>query len=342
MSDGASRLMPGQDYQPSQPPTLKDIAFMTGLAVTTVSRALKDAPDISKGTKERVRLVANQIGYRPNRAGVRLRTGKTNVIALIMSIDAEPIGRTPHIVMGITEGLADTGYQLILMPYDHTTDPIEPVRYAVDTGAADAIIISRTQTDDPRVRYLKDVGVPFATHGRTDMGIDHAFHDFDNSEFSRLAVKELHSRGRKKLALLGPPMDLTYARAMMDGFVTEVDALDLTEMSLRGLHTEMEDSDLLAGMTRLMKSRNRPDGLICGSAGAVLTAVAAIEAAGLEVGREIDVAGKESFDMLKKFRPSIYVVDEDFREAGRKLAEAVLAQINGEPATEWQSLVVPG
>ena len=47
---------------------------MTGLGITTVSRALKDAPDISHETKERVRLVARQIGYQPNRAGVRLRT----------------------------------------------------------------------------------------------------------------------------------------------------------------------------------------------------------------------------------------------------------------------------
>ncbi|MEK1926928.1 MAG: LacI family DNA-binding transcriptional regulator, partial [Rhizobium giardinii] len=55
-------------------PTLKTIAFMTGLGITTVSRALKDAPDIGAETKERVRLVAKQVGYQPNRAGVRLRT----------------------------------------------------------------------------------------------------------------------------------------------------------------------------------------------------------------------------------------------------------------------------
>ena len=57
-------------------PTLKTIAYMTGLGVTTVSRALNDAPDIGQATKERVRLVAKQIGYRPNRAGVRLRPAR--------------------------------------------------------------------------------------------------------------------------------------------------------------------------------------------------------------------------------------------------------------------------
>ena len=70
-------------------PTLKTIAAATGLAIATVSRALKDAPDIGEDTKRRVRETATLLGYRPNRAGVRLRTGKTNVIALVLSTEAE-------------------------------------------------------------------------------------------------------------------------------------------------------------------------------------------------------------------------------------------------------------
>ena len=84
-------------------PTLKTIAYMTGLGVTTVSRALHDAPDIGQATKDRVRLVATQIGYRPNRAGVRLRTGKTNVISLILPVETEVLGLTSHMVYGISD-----------------------------------------------------------------------------------------------------------------------------------------------------------------------------------------------------------------------------------------------
>lgn len=67
---------------------------MTGLGVTTVSRALKDAPEIGPETRKRVQLIARQIGYRPNRAGVRLRTGKTNVIALVLNTQDEIMGFT--------------------------------------------------------------------------------------------------------------------------------------------------------------------------------------------------------------------------------------------------------
>ena len=179
-------------------PTLKTIAFMTGLGVTTVSRALKDAPEIGEETRRRVQLVARQVGYRPNRAGVRLRTGKTNVISLVLNTEEQVIGFVSDLIYGISEELAQTPYHLIVTPYSRINDPMEPVRYVVETGSADGIIISRTEPKDPRVRYMTERGFPFATHGRTDMGIEHPFHDFDNRAYAVEAVRKLAALGRKQ------------------------------------------------------------------------------------------------------------------------------------------------
>ena len=114
-------------------PTLKTIAFMTGLGVSTVSQALKDGPDIGRATKQRVQLVAKQIGYRPNRAGVRLRTGKTNVIALVLNTKEEGMGLVSEMVYGISEALSGTSYHLVVTPYS-LSDPMEPIRYIVETA----------------------------------------------------------------------------------------------------------------------------------------------------------------------------------------------------------------
>ena len=97
------------DTQNSDPPpirpTLKTIAELTGFAVQTVSRALSDAPDISARTKEQVRKVADDIGYVPNRAGVRLRTGRTNVIALVLPTDNDVLNLTSRLISAIAEGV---------------------------------------------------------------------------------------------------------------------------------------------------------------------------------------------------------------------------------------------
>ena len=159
----------GQEGEASRP-TLKTIAFMTGLGVTTVSRALKDAPEIGEETRRRVQLVARQVGYRPNRAGVRLRTGKTNVISLVLNTEEQVGGFVSDMIYGISEELAQTPYHLIVTPYSRNNDPLEPVRYVVETGSADGIIISRTEPKDTRVRYMTERGFPFATHGRTTWG----------------------------------------------------------------------------------------------------------------------------------------------------------------------------
>lgn len=185
-------------------PTLKTLAFMTGLGVTTVSRALKDAPEIGAETRRRVQLVAKQIGYRPNRAGVRLRTGKTNVISLVLNTEQEIMSFVSDIIYGVSEVIADTPYHLIVTPYSRSQDPLDPIRYLVETGSADGVIISRTQPNDARARYMLEHGIPFATHGRTEMGLVHPYHDFDNYAFAVEAVRRLAGVGRRRLALLAP------------------------------------------------------------------------------------------------------------------------------------------
>jgi LacI family transcriptional regulator len=322
-------------------PTLKTIAYMTGLGVTTVSRALHDAPDIGQATKERVRLVAQRIGYRPNRAGVRLRTGKTNVISLILSVETEVLGPTSHLVYGISEYLAGSPFHLIVTPYGKHSDPLDPVRYIVETGSADGVIFSRTEPEDPRVRYLHERGFPFATHGRTDMGIAHPFFDFDNARYGEVAVARLAARGRRRLALLAPPAELTFSRHMTDGFQRAIERHDLIDVPIRAVTTDSSYEDIGAEVGRLMAARRRPDGIVCGSAAAAISAIGAAEAAGFVIGRDFDVAVKESFNMMQKFRGEIEVVHEDFRRAGMGLAEAVVRTIGGTAAPELQTLDAP-
>lgn len=319
-------------------PTLKDIAYMTGLGVTTVSRALSDAPDIGKATKERVRLVAKQIGYRPNRAGVRLRTGKTNVIAIILNTEEEAMGMAAPMVAGISKVIGDTSYHLVVTPYNLDQDPLDPVRYVVETGSADGVILSRTMPNDARIRYLVEHNFPFVTHGRTDMGLDHAYFDYDNEAYARKAVAILAENGRNHISLLGPPDTFTYHRHLVDGFRSEIDKRDLLEIPIHGVTTDSQLNEIEAEILRLMKSRHRPDGIICASAQAAISATAAVEAAGYKLGQDVDIIAKESFELLKRFRPELIVFEENFHTAGHILAETILAMIKGEKPTDHQNL----
>jgi LacI family transcriptional regulator len=345
---GSGRQGSGQGGRRNAPaeaagrPTLKTIAFMTGLGVTTVSRALKDAPEIGVETRRRVQLVARQVGYRPNRAGVRLRTGKTNVISLVLNTEEQIGGFVSDMIYGISEHLAQTPYHLIVTPYSRNNDPLEPVRYVVETGSADGIIISRTEPDDKRVRYMLEHGFPFATHGRTEVGTEHAYHDFDNFAFAQEAVKKLVGLGRKRLALLAPPSTLSYHHHMRAGFLDAMEELGLAEVPFNTVTVDHSIEQIRARTLQLMQRPNRPDGIVSGAGGATFAMVAGIEDAGLKVGTDLDIVSKQSAKLLHLFRPELHVVNEDVRLAGRELARSVIALIDGAPAASLQSLSAPG
>ncbi|KRB60319.1 LacI family transcriptional regulator [Rhizobium sp. Root708] len=321
-------------------PTLKTIAFMTGLGVTTVSRALKDAPDIGAETKERVRMVARQLGYQPNRAGVRLRTGKTNVIALVLSIDEEIMGFSSQMVFGISEVLTGTPYHIVVTPHSHSKDPMLPVRYILETGSADGVIISRIEPDDPRVRLLSEHNMPFATHGRTDAGLTHPFHDFDNEAFAHQAVEKLVGRGRKRIALLQPPSKLTYYTHMRIGFQTGLHDHGAEEVPLR-VTIDNTLEEIRNAVEAMMRAPNAPDGIVCSAGSAAIAVNAGIEAAGKELGRDVDMVSKESAPILNWIRPEIITAYEDVRHAGREMAKAVIARIDGIEPELLQSVSQP-
>jgi len=322
-------------------PTLKTIAAATGLAVATVSRALKDAPDIGEDTKRRVRETAAKLGYRPNRAGVRLRTGKTNVIALVLSTESDIMNHTSRLIYSIAAALRGTAYHLVVMPFFPDQDPMEPIRYIVETGSADGIILNQTKDDDPRIRYMHDHGFPFAAHGRTAMGIDHLYYDYDNEAFGRIGVRALAEQGRKRLYLVAPPRAHMYAQHMIHGFSDEA--------RRAGLAFEVSDSvtsdaggDLIeAAVAARFAEPDPPDGLLLGSTTAAMAAIAAIERSNRVLGHDFDVVGKEAVPMLRRFRQNILIIREDVGRAGEFLARALVAQIDKRDWTERQGLEVP-
>ena len=314
-------------------PTLKTISEISGFAVQTVSRALSDAPDISEKTKVIVRRIADEVGYVPNRAGVRLRTGKTNVISLVLSTEHDVLSLTSRLISSIAEGLRGTPYHLVVTSSFPDDDPIKAVKYIVQNGTADAIILNQIMPEDPRVKYLMERGFPFATHGRTVWSDEHPFFDYDNYAFAKLAMTELAKQNRRNILVLAPPLDQNYAIEIVNGVR---DAAKENGQSIEIVDEINSDShhrvvrkyigDKLGGDAKF-------DGLVSASPNATMAAIAGLEDAGLRLGEEIDVFSKETVPILDLFRSGILSTGEDVTKAGKFLAKAAVfaAQKSDEP-----------
>jgi LacI family transcriptional regulator len=326
------------DKSADKRPTLRSLAEITGLGISTVSQALRNSPAIAEDTRKRVQLAAQQAGYRPNRAGVRLRTGKTMVITVVLNPQDEGSGFFSQFVYGISDALANTGYHLVITPYD-LQDPMSPIRYIVETASADGIIISRTQPNDARIRYLHDNNIPFATHGRTEMGIAHAFHDFDNEAFAYIAAKRLAERGRKRIALIAPPPDLNYFHHTNLGFERGMKDFGLESFPINSCNTDTPLAQVEALGRQLAHHPQRPDGIIGAATTATFALSAGLQHEGLRIGVDFDAASKHSSNLMNIAMPDIISIPEDFHQAGFRAAQLLMQAIDGVAVETLQEVI---
>lgn len=322
-------------------PTLRTIADLTGLAVATVSRALSDDPLINHETRKRIAQVAAEIGYSPDRAAQRLKTGRTNVISVLLDPHEEILGFGTSIMLGITNALAGTPYHLIVMPNFVKSSNVEAVQYIVRNNLADGLIFTRTEPLDPRVRLLIENDFPFITHGRTEFSTPHPFADYDNFAFAHEAARRLIAKGRRKLTIILPPPRLTFAQHMRHGFMTAVREAGIAYEIPEELDLDSPARAVRDHFRDRCRQADAPDGLICPGEVSAMAAITGLSEAGRMLGREYDIVAKQTSRLLTDIQPGVDTIYEDLTAAGEQLGRMLLKRIGGESARSLQLLLQP-
>ncbi|UES38441.1 substrate-binding domain-containing protein [Roseibium aggregatum] len=322
-------------------PTLRTVAQEAGFAVTTVSRALAGDPRIAETTRERVSEVARRLGYVPNRAAQRLRTGRTKVISLLLNTRHEFLSFTSEFLGGMSEGLAGTGYAITITADGLADDRLEAIRNIRRHSLADAIVFTRTECFDERVRYLLEHDFPFATHGRTDFTTPHPYVDFDNEVFARMAVERLVAKGRKHICMVMPNERYTFGQHLRFGARQAAISYGVQLTVPDRVDLDSEPDEIAATLRSLHAGPNAPDGYVCVGEVMALVTLAYLNDIGLTPGMEIDVVAKRASPISNHFRPRIETIDEDLRATGRAMAKVLLARIDGAPMEDMQILLKP-
>ena len=322
--------------------TLRTISELTGLSPSTVSLALRGGERLKPETYRKVTEAAAQLGYVPDRAGVRLRTGKTNVIALVLERADATIDFARYLIQGIGHAIQSTRYHMNVTPEFEGANSLDSIRYILENRTADGVIITHTSPRDPRVQMLMDHDFPFITHGRTEFYSPHPFHDFHSEEFMRLTVERMAQKGRKRVLLV-------VGRESTNNYHTIVTAFERAGARL-GIETSIVDAKVdqvgAAGEMRqlgrdLAKRSPKLDGIVSDSELRSLFLLAGLQDEGVTPGRDVHFISKQASDLLPTLYPSIDTVEEDLRAAGRELALLLLRRIDGEPAAQLQTLSEP-
>ncbi len=324
-------------------PTLRTVADACGLAVTTVSRALNDGQDIALATRARVKGVAAELGYVPNRAGQGLRTGRTNVLSLLLAPHAEITGYTTSIIEGFSRICRSNGYELSISPDGREKDELSAVKSIVENRRADGIVLSRTTPNDLRVRYLLEHNFPFVTHGVTELATPHASVDYDNQGFAELSVNRLVQKGRQRLLLIGAAPGLTYQTHLDTGFARGLARNGFQALEPAGqYHLETPLLAIRQGVCERFKQHSPPDGIVSAGELATLAATAGIRDAGCKPGVDVDIVSKQTSSILNFVDPPIDSYFEDIVMTGELLGNTLLQVLkNTDPQKPLHHVIEP-
>ncbi|MHA6689633.1 LacI family transcriptional regulator [Devosia sp. A449] len=320
--------------------TLRTIAEVTGLSLSTVSLSLRGGTTLKQETRDKVAEAAKALGYIPDRAGVRLRTGKTNVIALVLDGAEDSIDFARQMIQGIGHAIKGTRYHLTVIPEFERHHSAETIRYILDNRTADGVVITHTGPRDKRVQMMIDADFPFVSHGRTEFYTPHPYHDFHSEVFAAMAVERLASKGcQRAMLVIGDDSTTNYhnivtafhratARAGLEARVLEgTQGLPPAEIRKLGLD--------LAGQP------DRPDGIICDSEMRTIALVGGLQEGGLVLGRDVQLIYKQTSGILPTLFPSMDSIREDVFAAGGELTHLLLRRIEGSDSASLQSLSEP-
>jgi LacI family transcriptional regulator len=331
----------GLRSSPAKRATLKTISELTGLSLSTVSLSLRGGQALKEETRRKVAEAAKLVGYVPDRAGVRLRTGKTNVIALVLDGADESIDFARHLIQGIGQAIRGTRYHLTVTPEFERTASVESIRYILENRTADGVIITHTGPRDPRVQLLMEADFPFVSHGRTEFFTQHPYHDFHSESFATETVERLVSKGCKDLMLVIGDDSTNNYHTIVRAFERAAARLHVASRVVDHKTARPAAEEMRQFGRDLATRADRPDGIICDSELRSISMVCGLQDGGIRLGTDLQFICKQTADILPAVFPSIDTIEEDVFAAGVELTRLLLRRIGGEPAEALQTLSEP-
>jgi LacI family transcriptional regulator len=314
---------------------LKELATTLGLSQTTVSRALNGYPEVNETTRQRVNEAAARLGYRPNASARRLATGRAGSFGIVYSTSQGYGPHTGEFLGGLGTRLANEEIDVMVSTVETFEDEMAVYRRAVASKKVDAIILHSPRPRDPRCMLLRELGIPFLLHGRTDIGAPIAWLDIDNAEAIERACTHLLDLGHRHVAFINGPKGLTFTEHREEGYRAAMTARGLPinpALMANGLFSDEIGFRLAQTM---LERQPRPTAFLAGSMMTALGVFRAIRSAGLELGRDVSmIAHDDVFPYLNAdtMVPSVSTTRSSIRAAGTRVADLALQMLAGKPA----------
>lgn len=309
--------------------TLEDIAKISGVSRSTVSRVINNHPNVSKKVRERVQDVINQTSFQPHAAARALVSNRSWTCGLILprtitSFFTDPY--YPYLIQGIAQACGKQNYTFSLFLLGDKEDEEKIFARIARRGFMDGILFQSDQIGDTLIDKLADSGMPLVILGRPFQGDKLNYVDIDNIESVEVAVDYLFKTGHHRIGTITGPLNTTVGIDRKKGYVNSIkrNGARLDESLIaEGTFTEQSGYDC---MQKLLPAK--PDAIFAASDQMALGAIRAIREYGLTIPDDISVIGFDDFQL--PIPPSIQLttVHQPINQFGNEALNLLLDIIN--------------
>ncbi|NLU67834.1 LacI family DNA-binding transcriptional regulator [Streptomyces sp. HNM0574] len=295
---------------------LVDVARAAGVSKSTVSDALQGSGRVAEATRERVREVARELGYRPNSAARSLRRAGTGAVGLHLPQTATRLDYYMRLAFGAAARAQEDGLDVVLLaPAGGTGGPL--------ASRVDGLLVIDPEAGDETVHGLLGAGVPVVTGERylgPASGPSGAV-VCDNAASLTALLDHLGARGARRPALLAPAGSSAWATALRETAGTWGRDNGGTPVAVRTVPFAATPAEAEAATRRLLTEEPDIDAVVCAPDGAAPGVLQAAAALGREAGRDLLVASCVDGVTTRGAIPPVTAVDLRPTDYGRACAE---------------------
>ena len=320
---------------------LKDIAQDLGVSLMTVSKALRNHPDISEGTRERVLRRIEELNYRPNLAARALVTGKTHLMGLVVPDLVHSF--FSQIANAISKVLREQRYSLVITSSQEDSELEQQEIDQLLARNADCLFIATTQLTLESFRRIEEQETPYILMDRKIPGLAANFVGVDDEQVGYLATKHLVEIGCRRIAHIGTPY-LSPALGRLEGYRRALRSYGIqvpTEYVLIRPHgDDAGDATGYVAMKKLLSLSLLPDGVFCHNDPTALGAMKAILEAGLEIPEDIAILGCGNVRYSDCLRVPLTTIDQDCEVMGEHAAKLALSLLESKTPPQPKTILV--
>lgn len=328
--------------------TIKDVARLAGVSISTVSRVANNASNVSPPIRKKVLRAIKALNYTPNIVARSLEARSLKNIAVVMGRTMDQAFSNPDffvILQGITSTLVKQEYSTLLLTDLKQSMELEHCIKLIRSGAVQGVIVVGSFVHDPLLSRLLEEDCPFVLIGYPPDNPDIYTTPFNtvstnDKQSAYQAVRFLLERGHRRIGLVHAPLSYAANRKRYDGYIEAI-----TETGLRIDHTliastSYEVSETVSTVTALLTVAHPPTAVFCTDDYKATGVLRAALGLGMRVPEDLSVMGHNNYQISELTTPPLTTVTVPMFELGRSAGEILMRKIT-DPSTPIENLFFP-